>query len=499
MTLPAHSPDVIIIGAGISGMATATRLQTRGVATLVLEAHGLVGGCAGFFQTRGFSFDVGATTFVDFEPGGVGGQFLEEIGLTDLAGERLPGYQAWLPDRTLTLHRDPIRWHAERLRALGDTPAHQGFWALIDRLAGCFWAASRAGIKLPLRSPRDLWEAARRLPLPGWPLVRYLGWTMGDALRAHGLRDDTSLVALLGMLLQDTVHSPVDEAPLINGALGITIRGAGLTRPRGGARGFWQALLTRYRALGGCVRVGTRVERVERTGEGFTVHTRRGPFSAPQVVSTLPIWNSAGLGLPDVRRALAPYLRRDEGALGGALVLFLGVPDEEVAGQDLTHHQILIDYTKPLNNGNNMFISVSAPDDTESAPAGWRAVMISTHCELAEWENLSPEAYSARKEMLTNHLLTCARRVYPTLGQQAIVQKLGTPRSYARYTSRHRGAVGGLRLTLRNSNQHAVPYDLGVPGFWQGGDTSWPGLGTVACVLASRHIADGIVTAGDRK
>jgi hypothetical protein len=50
-----------------------------------------------------------------------------------------------------------------------------------------------------------------------------------------------------------------------------------------------------------------------------------------------------------------------------------------------------------------------------------------------------------------------------------------------------------MRLTLGNSNQSAVPYETAVPGFWQTGDTTWPGLGTVACVLASRHVADNVI------
>src|SRR5947199_7627268 len=98
--------DVAVVGAGIAGMATAARLQARGVSTVVFEAHGQPGGCAGFFRRRGFAFDVGATTLVDFEPGGVGGELLAEIGLGPLEGESLPGYVAWLPDRAVTLHRD---------------------------------------------------------------------------------------------------------------------------------------------------------------------------------------------------------------------------------------------------------------------------------------------------------------------------------------------------------------------------------------------------------
>src|SRR5919106_15415 len=107
--------DVAVLGGGMAGMATALRLQARGLSTVVVEAHGHVGGCAGYYRRRGFSFDVGATTLVDFEPGGVGGELLEAVGLPPVEGEALPGYVAWLPDRTVTLHRDPAVWHRERL------------------------------------------------------------------------------------------------------------------------------------------------------------------------------------------------------------------------------------------------------------------------------------------------------------------------------------------------------------------------------------------------
>src|SRR5262245_43992787 len=127
--------DVAVIGGGIAGMATAARLQARGLSTVVFEAHGQPGGCAGFFRRRGFAFDVGATTLVDFQPGGVGGDLLADVGLLPLDGEVLPGYVAWLPDRRVMLHRDPFAWADERLRTLGDTPAHRRFWCLLDRLA----------------------------------------------------------------------------------------------------------------------------------------------------------------------------------------------------------------------------------------------------------------------------------------------------------------------------------------------------------------------------
>ena len=111
-------------------------------------------------------------------------------------------------------------------------------------------------------------------------------------------------------------------------------------------------------------------------------------------------------------------------------VSFLGVPEKEVAGQDFTHHQLLQDYDLRLGNGNNMFISVSSHGDAVSAPRGFRSVMIPTHCELKEWEGLSQAEYVARKQRLTNLLLDYSRRVYPRLGERALVCELATPRTF---------------------------------------------------------------------
>ena len=191
--------------------------------------------------------------------------------------------------------------------------------------------------------------------------------------------------------------------------------------------------------------------------------------------------------------ALRPFLDRDQGAQGDALVLFLGVPEHEAEGHNFTHHQILEHYDQPLGNGNNMFISVSAAGDTASAPAGHRAVMISTHCAIEEWQGLTESDYAARKAWACDRLIGLARRVYPRLGERPIVCELGTPRTFERFTGRPRGAVGGFRQSLGNANQNAIPHDLGLPGFWLAGDTTWPGLGTVACVLGSRIVAERVI------
>jgi len=145
-----------------------------------------------------------------------------------------------------------------------------------------------------------------------------------------------------------------------------------------------------------------------------------------------------------------------------------------------------------------MFISISSQFDTQSAPVGHRAVMLSTHCEIGIWEDIHKKPngaalYEDLRQAAGNNLLTLARRVFPRLGKNALVYEIGTPRTYLKYTKRPGGEVGGVRLDKSNSNLFHTPHDIGIPGIRLAGDSTWPGVGTVACILGSKIVADQIL------
>lgn len=488
--------DCAVIGGGFAGMGVAARLQAQGLTTVVVESHSQPGGCAGYFTRRGFSFDVGATTLVDAGPGGVIGNMLDECGMGPLDAERLSAYSFWLPDRCATLWHDRALWRRERSRVIGKSNGHYKLWALLDELSEVFWPASRRGLRLPLTSVGEVVRAVRAVGLRALPLARHLNRTVEDALRSCGIgtenADDIALRGLLGALVEDTVHSTLDRAPLINAALGISIRDAGVYRHHGGMKGFWEAWAGNYVAQGGEMLLNTKVEAVRGRAGNFVLDTTCGPVQAAQVVSAIPAEVTARIGPPEVSRRLAGHVKSNAKARGGAVVVFLGVPEDEVACQEHTHHQLVHDCRGPLTEGNNMFISVSAEHDRMSAPIGHRAVMISTHTDLEGWNDLDPDTHEATKGFIAQRLIQRARRVYPRLGMDAVVMETGTPRAFEKFTRRPQGAVGGYRLSPANANQQAIPQDIGVPGFWLAGDTTWPGLGTVACAISS-GIAAGLV------
>ncbi|NLV13608.1 FAD-dependent oxidoreductase [Haloarcula argentinensis] len=487
-----ESADVAVIGGGVAGMSTAARLQADGYSTVVFEQHHSVGGCAGYYERAGFRFDVGATTLVDFVPKGVGGQLLSAVGFDPPAMVIQDAYDVWLPDRTVTLYRDQADWDAERRRTLGDDKRHLAFYDFIDDLSVRLWRLTRTDIKMPIQSIGDIVRNASAVGFRDLPLIRYLRWTMADAMRAHDVYDDRPLRAVVSMLVEDTVHAALDDAPLLNAVLGMTIRRTGLGRATGGMYGFWQSFVDQYTDIGGRVETDRTVRSVTGTGGDFRIDSAAGPVHADQVVSTVPVPVTRRLAPTVVGDRLDEYCSMLQTHEGSALMLFLGVPEAEVDGRERTHHQILRAYDEPLGNGNNMFVSVSAPGDNVSAPAGHRAVMLSTHCAVEPWQDLDEATYEEEKAAARERLLAGGRTVYPELGTDRVVSEMATPVTYEQFTNRPRGAVGGYRQTPANANQRAVPQDVGIDGFYLAGDTTWPGLGTVACVKGSEIAADHV-------
>lgn len=481
--------DLAVIGAGLSGMAVAARLQSQGLRTIVLEVHDKPGGCAGYFERDGFTFDVGATTLVDFREDGVGGEFLRSIGMSLPDGDFLPGYTAWLPDRQINLYANRSAWLEERAKHFDTSSAHRKFWRKLDTLADCFWPAASAGISLPIRGFADFIATAFKVAPHNYPLARHLTQSLGEFIDSHGLRQDKALVGLLSMIVEDTLHArTIDDAPLINASMGATIKSS-LFRAKGGMKGFWMAFVRHYFALGGELRLKQKVVEIRGKKDDFTIRTKRGFVRARSVVSTIPLPSLVDIAPAVVGEALRPYLQRDKDDYGAGVVAFLGVSQHALHGRELDHHQVLTSYDEPLGDGNNMFISTSAPEDELSAPKGYRSVVISTHSAIQNWQTLDRESYASRIVAIGFRLIENAKAIYPTLHDAPRLVEIGGPRAYARFARRPLGAVGGVRQTMQNSNQNAIPQDIGFPGFLIGGDYTWPGVGTPACVLGSRIIA----------
>ncbi len=129
---------------------------------------------------------------------------------------------------------------------------------------------------------------------------------------------------------------------LLCGGILLEERDHGRLFSKGDASAIVDLLVSRCRKAGVFIRTGLAAERVERSGEGFSVRTGEGTFSASSVVvasggAARPVLGgtffgydlarSFGLGLVPPRPALSPLLwsRKDKGRYGGLSGISLDV------------------------------------------------------------------------------------------------------------------------------------------------------------------------------
>jgi phytoene dehydrogenase-like protein len=270
-----------------------------------------------------------------------------------------------------------------------------------------------------------------------------------------------------------------------------------MSRPAGGMRGLAEGIGGRFAALGGDLRLATRVDRIEPAGpEGFRVLTRRRhrQVQARQVAFNLPLDLAAAL----LGRGLDGPLGRSERrsrAVWGAFTGYVAIERGAVADASPLFHQVLQTYDRPIHDGNNVLVSLSPPDDEGYGPRDVRIATMSTHTTPADWSTSDPDAYAARKADYRARLLAALGRALPEAPARLLHAEFATPRSFERYTRRIAGAVGGAPVARRNSNFLAVSPDVLGPALWVVGDSVFPGQGTMATVLSAIRVVERITGA----
>ncbi len=138
---------------------------------------------------------------------------------------------------------------------------------------------------------------------------------------------------------------------------------------------------------------------------------------------------------------------------------------------------------EPLAEGNSVFLSLSPAWDAGRAPAGKRALTISTHTALKPWWQLrrwDPRRYEQRKQYYVDRMLRAAEVAVPHLREAAALVMPGTPVTFQRFTRRAWGWVGGFPQT--NLLRAWAPRLL--PDVWMVGDSIFPGQSTAAVAWA---------------
>ena len=477
--------DVLVIGGGFGGLATALSLADGGAQVALCETLKYPGGCASTFQRAGYQFEAGATLFSGFDPGQLFGRFIERYALPvetraidPVVDLRAPGLRLEVPPRREQL--------IERLCAFPDAPAAaiRAFFARQKRAADALWALFDDPRLLPPFGPRALLRhlasAPRLLPLLG-----LVGQPLGKILGP--LHSFAPLRIYLDAVCQITVQTSAREAeaPFAMAAMDYYFRGT--RHVRGGIGELAWALARAIEARGGEVRLADRALRIERIREGFRVHSRRGMLEARQVVcNLLPQSVGALLGTSPVLDALSRKVQQG----WGAAMLYLAV-DSAGLRPEAHHLELIDDPEAPFTEGNHLFCSLSAEDETARAPAGQRTVTVSTHLPLAALRALPEAGRVARIAQAQSRMETTLARLAPEL--RVRFRMTASPRTFERFTGRFGGYVGGIPRRAGLSHYRQLLPQQPLPGVWLVGDSLFPGQSTLAAALGGVKLAERLL------
>lgn len=419
--------DVVVIGAGMSGLAAGIRLALFGKKVLLLERHNVIGGLNSFYSINGRKYDVGLHAMTNYAPGVKSGSLNKIF-------------------RQLRIGAEEFKLRPQRQSRIVFNGCSLGFSNDIDLLK------TEIGEKFPLQVDAfcnlcEVVDSEFRVILPG-------GWDVSALEILPQYISDPFLIKIL--LLPLLYYGSSQENDISWNQFVVLFKSIfleGLARPCEGIRLILRILKDRYKSLGGVRRMKCGVRQIRTRGDGVDslVLDDGSVITADHVISSI--------GYPETLRLCLDRsgveLEENVGKLSfvETITVMKGEPralgwEETIIFFNDTAH---LEYRCPdgLVSTNSGVICIPNNydyGDLEGLEEGYLRITALASYDL--WSSLNEEEYREQKEIAFNKLQGKALEYLPFVDsgyfkEITLACDMFTPRTIARYTGRLGGAVYG--------------------------------------------------------
>ena len=495
-------PRVVVIGGGVSGLATAALLARGGADVTVLERHSSIGGRTGKLEVAGYRFDTGPSWYLmpeAFEQffALLGKRVEDVLDLEDLD----PRYRVYFEGE------DP-RAPGERLDVVADAESN---WAAFDALSpgegaamrtyaseatGLYTLALRRFLYTTFERPLSVVDASvlrKSLRLP-FLLGRSLGGKIAARVKDHRLRQVLGFHAVF-------LGSSPDRAPALFSLMSHLDLRDGVRYPRGGIYAVIEAIASAAREEGAALRTSARVTRIV---------TERGVATAVELESGEILEADLVVGATDmhhVETALLDPESRDHSASAwerkspgvSALLAFVGVEGEL---PQLAHHTLFFSKDWDANfaalnsrqlppHPASVYVSRTSATDSTVAPAGHEALVMLV--PFPADPALGADAESRAR--VTEHVEQYLRQVgewagIPDFLARSKVLDVMMPADFESRLGAWQGSALGLEHTLRQSAMfRPANRAKKVANLLYAGASTTPGVGVPICLISAELVA----------
>lgn len=499
----------VVVGGGISGLATAALLAREGLDVTLVEARSELGGRAGRWNHAGFSFDTGPSWYLMPE---VFDHFFRLLGTS--AAEQLdlvrldPAYRVYFEGEQVPFDL-PAEGARDALVGLDPASGHR-LDAYLASAAETYHLATSTFLYSTYQSLLPLLGAKVLPRLPR--LARLLTEPLDRRIRRH--TGDRRVQQVLGYPAVFLGTSPA-AAPGMYHLMSHLDIGQGVLYPRGGFAAVIDAIARLAMQEGAVLRTGCRARRITVQGgaaTGVEVEFSGGGtehLPADVVVSTADLHVTERQLLEPAHRSTrdAWWESRDPGP--GAVLALLGVRGEL---PELTHHTLL--FTRDWELGFDAIygsspripdpasLYVCRPSATDSvAPAGHENlfVLIPVPADPAIGAGGLDGGGDPAVERTVDAAIAqlAAWCGIPDLTSRIVLRRSIGPADFERDFGAWRGGALGPAHTLRQSAVlRGSNASRTVDGLLYAGATTIPGIGLPMCLISAELVVKRL--RGDR-
>ncbi|WP_084106298.1 phytoene desaturase family protein [Demequina sp. NBRC 110056] len=498
---------VVVIGGGVSGLATAALLARGGADVTLLERHSRVGGRAGRLEVEGFTFDTGPSWYLMPEAfehffSLLGRSVDTELDLIDLD----PRYRVFFESadaraaEVLDVTSSPeTNWAAFEAMSPGDGSAVADYARHATEL---YRLALDRFLYTTFENPLSLADASvlKRLP----QLAPLLTRTLGSAIASKVA--DPRLRQLLGYHAVFLGSAP-DRVPSLFQLMSHLDLVDGVRYPRGGLYAVIDALATAARDEGVRIVTDADVARITvESGRATGVRLRSGvSYDADAVVSTADLHHTETqlLEAPWRTRPSSSWRRMRPGV--SALLVMAGVEGEL---PELEHHSLFftrdweanfrsIMTERTVPHPASVYVSRTTATDPSTAPDGHENLVMLVPFPA----DPSLGATATSRAGLEHHAARYLDQVgawagVPDLRSRTSVKAMLTPSDFATSLSAFQGGALGLEHTLAQSAMFR-PSNVSakVDNLLFAGASTAPGIGVPICLISAELVAKRLLGA----
>lgn len=423
--------DVLIIGAGMSGLAAGIRLAYYDKRVCIVEKHYRVGGLNSFYSRGGRKFDVGLHAMTNYVPKGVRltplPKLLRQLKLRRedfaLCPQRMSAIK--FPDKTLRFNND-IDFFAQEVA--DNFPAQSDNFR---RLLKTIFEYDELNLRAEPVSAREV-----------------VGSIISDPL-------------LIDMVLCPLMfYGNAQENDMEFGQFVIMFKGIyceGFARPRAGVRQILDVLVRKYRGCGGELRTRCAVTGIQAAnGRVESILLENGEaLTADKILSSA--------GYVETMRLLSDYhpagIEDKAGQL--SMVEFITVLNKQPA--EMGHETTIIfysnshrfDYRKPHELVNVSSGVICCPNNFQyENPLPEGMIRITNLANFDLWDRLDGEEYEAQKAAWLETSLNEVVKLIPDFRDSIVFTDVFTPKTIRRFTGHVNGAVYGTPNKIKTGMTH---------------------------------------------